>query len=108
MRPIQYTSPANSSAGSTAWWPLDIYTPNQVTSISVDVTGTLDYSIQYTNDDPFNPAITPVAVPHPVSALVGATTDQTASTTTLMRAVRFTINSGNGSARVTVTQQSTA
>jgi hypothetical protein len=42
-----------------------------------------------------------------VAALTSATNDQTAFTTTLMRAVRV-VTSGSGTLRVTVVQQSTA
>jgi hypothetical protein len=94
--------------GPTAWWPLDIYTPNQVTSISgTIVSGSLTYSVQYTNEDPFDTTITQQVVSHPVAALVGASTSQTGFTTTLMRAVRFNIASGTGVLRATVVQQST-
>lgn len=97
-----------TQSGYTAWWPLDIYTPNQVTTISVNVTGTINYSVEYTNEDPFDNSITQLAKAHPNAALTGGTADQTEFTTTLMRAVRFKVNSGTGTARVTVTQQSTA
>lgn len=95
--------------GTGAWWPLDIYTPNQVTTISCNIlaSGSATYSVQYTNEDPFDTSITQLAVAHPVAALTGASTDQTAFTTTLMRAVRVNIASGSGQLRVTVTQQST-
>lgn len=96
--------------GNGAWWPLDIYTPNQVTTISCNIlaSGSANYSVEYTNEDPWDPSITPLPVAHPVAALTGASTDQTAFTTTLMRAVRVNIASGSGQLRVTVTQQSTA
>ena len=96
--------------GNGAWWPLDIYTPNQVTTISCNIlaSGTATYSVQYTNEDPFDTSITQLAVAHPVAALTGATADQTAFTTTLMRAVRVNVASGSGQLRVTVVQQSTA
>ena len=97
-----------TQSGYSAWWPLDIYTPNQVTTISVNVTGTINYSVEYTNEDPFDNSITQLAKAHPNAALTGGTADQTEFTTTLMRAVRFKVNSGSGTARVTVTQQSTA
>lgn len=108
MRPIEQI--INVSGASTgAWWPLDIYTPNQVTTISVNLlSGTANYSIEYTNEDPFDTSITQLAVAHPVAALTGASTDQTAFTTTLMRAVRVNVASGSGQLRVTVVQQSTA
>jgi len=94
-------------SGSTDWMPLDIDTPNQVTSISVSVTGTLNYSVQYTNEDPYDNTLAHQVVSHPTAALVAATTSQSGSTTTLLRAVRLLINSGSGSALLTVTQQST-
>ena len=96
--------------GNGPWWPLDIYTPNQVTTISCNIldSGSATYSVEYTNEDIWDPSITPLPVAHPVAALTGASTDQTAFTTTLMRAVRVNIASGAGQLRVTVTQQSTA
>ena len=97
-----------AQSGQTDWIPLDIYTPNQVTNISVTVSGTINYTVQYTNEDPFNLSIAQQVVAHPTAALTGATTSQTAgATTTLMRAVRFKVNSGSGTGRVTIVQQST-
>jgi hypothetical protein len=97
----------NALPGYTGWIPMDIYTPNQVTTISAKTSGTVNYSVEYTNEDPFDTSIVQMAVPHPVASLTAASTDQTQFTTTLMRAVRLKINSGNGSVRFTVVQQST-
>ena len=95
-------------SGSTDWIPLDINNPNQVTNISVTVTGTINYSVQYTNEDPFDNTLAHQAVSHPVAGVVAATTSQTSGvTTTLMRAVRLLVNSGSGSALMTIVQQST-
>jgi hypothetical protein len=97
--------------GNGAWWPLDIYTPNQVTTISAnELDGAVTYSVEYTNEDPFDTSITQLAVAHPATggAFTGATTSQTHFTTTLMRAVRVNLTAGAGSLRVTVVQQSTA
>lgn len=97
-----------AQAGATAWLPLDIYTPNCQTAISVNLQGsTLNYSVVYTNEDPFDLTITQLEKAHPNAALTGASTSQTIQATALMRALRFIINSGNGTARVTITQQST-
>lgn len=99
--------------GNGDWWPLDIYVPNQVTTISANIlgSGSANYSVQYTNEDIFNlPAADCLAVAHPAGsgAFTGATTDQTHFTTTLMRAVRVNVASGSGQLRITVVQQSTA
>ena len=108
MRPIEQTITVDGESVGD-WWPLDIYTPNQVTTISVTlVSGTANYTVQYTNEDPFDTSITHQAVSHPVAALVGATASQTGFTTTLMRAVRVNTASGTGTLRVTVVQHSTA
>ena len=100
-------SVGNAVTGYTDWIPLDIYTPNQVTNISNKVTGTVNYSVEYTNEDPFDRSIQQLAVPHPNASLTASTKDETQFTTTLMRAVRLKINSGSGSVRFTCVQQST-
>jgi len=100
-------SVGNAVTGYTDWIPLDIYTPNQVTNISAKKSGTVNYSVEYTNEDPFDRSIQQLAVPHPNASLTGATGDETQFTTTLMRAIRLKINSGNGSVRFTCVQQST-
>ena len=98
-----------AQSGYSQWIPLDIYTPNQVTTISATVSGTVNYSIEYTNEDPFDHSFVHQVVAHPAAggAFTGASTSQTHFTTTLMRAVRYKINSGDGSIRLTITQQST-
>ena len=105
---VEVGNPDTPSFGNGDWWPLDIYNPNQVTTISVnELAGTITYSVEYTNEDPFDTSITQLAVAHPAAAFAAATTSQTHSTTTLMRAVRVNFTAGTGTARVTVTQQST-
>ena len=105
---VEVGNPDTPNFGTGAWWPLDIYVPNQVTTISVnELDGAITYSVEYTNEDPFDTSITQLAVAHPAAALTAATTDQTASTTVLMRAVRVNFTAGSGTARVTVVQQST-
>ena len=100
-------SVGNAITGYTDWIPLDIYTPNQVTNISAKTSGTVNYSVEYTNEDPFDRSIQQLAVPHPNASLTAATGDETQFTTTLMRAIRLKINSGSGSVRFTCVQQST-
>ena len=95
-----------AQAGYGDWIPLEIYSRNQVSTISATVSGTINYSIQYTNEDPFDRSITQQAVDHPDADLVSETTNKTDFTTVLMRAVRWVVNSGSGTARITITQQS--
>ena len=94
--------------GATAWIPLDVYVENQYQTIQTDVTGTINYTWQYTNDDPFDTSITQLAFSHPTAGMVAASTDQIAGTSTQLRAVRLKINSGSGTARNTIVQQSAA
>jgi DUF971 family protein len=78
-----------------------------VTNISAKTSGTVNYSVEYTNEDPFDLSIQQLAVAHPNASLTAASGSETQFTTTLMRAVRLKINSGDGSVRFTVVQQST-
>lgn len=93
--------------GATDWLPLDTYGPNAQTAIDAVLSGTANYSVVYTNEDPFSTSITQLAKAHSAAALTGATASQTAQSSDVMRAVRFLINSGSGTLRVTITQQST-
>lgn len=99
---------ANYGYGPTDWWPLDIYNPNTATSTSVSVLdGTATYTMEYTNEDPWDTTIVQQAVNHPSANLVAANSNVTEFTFTLMRAVRANVTAGTGTIRVTVTQQST-
>lgn len=105
----------NAASGSTQWIPLDIYSPSPAISASVVVSagGAVNYTVEYTESDvwagtpctPFN---------WPSANLVAAGTNQSASNSSAtqshipMRAARLTINSGLGSAALTLTQQSLA
>ena len=96
-----------NSGGNSSWIPLDIYVKNQVTDIQVtEVTGTMTYSMVYTNDDPFDTSITHTEVAIDAS-LTSATTSINYQSTKLMRAEKLKVASGSeGSLRVVVTQQS--
>lgn len=97
-----------AQAGYTDWLPMDIYTPNDATAFDAVVSGTINYSVVYTNEDPFDTSIAHLTKAHPDAALTAASASQTAQATALMRALRVVINSGSGTLRVTITQQSTA
>lgn len=100
------TEVGTTGVGASLPIPLDIYLPFGST-VSVDVTGTINYTIQATNDNPFGNPSTPlnwVAYPGNQS-LSGQTTDLTSVATAAVRAIRILVNSGAGSAAVTLTQQ---
>lgn len=92
--------------GATDWIPLDLYLPNAQTAIQVNVSGTINYSVVYTIEDPSDSAITPLAIAHPVAGLTTGSTDVSGQATVIMRAVRLLINSGSGTALMTIVQQS--
>lgn len=84
---------------------LDIYLPFGNTA-SVDTTGTVNYSVQVTNSDPFGSPSTPMNwVAYPGGALTSQTGDVTATTASAYRAARLLTNSGTGNALFTITQQ---
>lgn len=94
-----------TDVGASLPIPLDIYLPFGNTA-SVDVTGTVNYSVQVTNSDPFGDPSTPLNwVAYPGGGLTSQTADATASTAVAYRAARLVTNSGTGSAALTVTQQ---
>jgi hypothetical protein len=94
-----------NGVGASQWIPLDIYLPFGNTT-SVNVTGTVNYSVQVTNDDPFGNASTPLnAVAYPGGALTTQTGDVTSTTAAAYRAIRLLTNSGTDTAAITVTQQ---
>jgi hypothetical protein len=110
----------NLGTGESDPIPLDIYVDMCQTTISLEINGTANVDVQFTNDNPFGKdpitsetgyTQTPVGAqglvwfPHPVAALVGATGNVNGSTNLLMRAVRLKHNSGTGTVRMTVAAQ---
>jgi hypothetical protein len=106
MRPIVQTlSDASGGALYSNPIPLDHFVSPFNTSLSVQVTGTVDYTVQYTFDDVQAATYTPASgnwIAHP---------NLTAKLTTLdsnlaypATAVRVVLNSGGGSIRFTVIQ----
>lgn len=93
-----------TGVGASQPVPLDIYLPFGST-ISVDVTGTLNYSVQVTNDDPYaNPSLQNW-VSYPDAAVVAKAATATGTTATAWRAARLLTNSGSGTGKMIVTQQ---
>lgn len=99
----------NGVAGS-AWIRLDDYSPAPVT-LMCDVTGTVDYTVQQTMNDPnsISDPVDPALVTWIASsdtAVVGATADKMSSFAYPPAFTRVLLNSGTGSVTMTVTQMS--
>lgn len=100
MRQIVVTQ---TGTGSSATVPLDIHGRPEV-SLQIDATGTVNYTVQQTLDNVFDSTITPVWFDHPDTNLVSQTVDRQGNYAYIPAAVRVTVNSGTGSARLTVIQ----
>lgn len=72
-------------------------------TIAVDVTGTINYTVQYTPDD-LELVSSPSIFSHPDSAVVSATADAVANYAFPIGATRILVNSGSGSLRAVFTQ----
>jgi hypothetical protein len=98
----------NAQSGSSPWIALDPWAFPQV-AIQCSVSGTVDYTVQQTLDNPNDP-INPVAaadmqwVDHPDVSLVGASTTQQGNYGYAPLFMRVNLNSGSGSIRMTVVQ----
>lgn len=100
MRPIVATL---TGAGSSNALPLDIHGRPEI-SLQVDVTGVANWTVQQTLDDPFNTAITPTWLDHPDTNMVAQTVDRQGNYGYVPAAVRLVVNSGAGSAKLTIIQ----
>lgn len=99
MRPQVITQ---TGTGSTAWLPLDYKQSPFNVGFGVTVTGTVNYTIEHTFDDVYDSTITPIAFSH--STAVTQTTNQDGNYAFPIRAVRVTVNSGTGAAKLTLLQ----
>lgn len=100
MRQIVLTQ---TGAGSSAAAPLDIHGRPEI-SLQVVVSGTATYTVEQTLDNPFDSNITATWFPHPDATLVSATSSNQGNYAYVPAAVRVTVNSGSGSARLTIVQ----
>ena len=104
MRRLEATlSDASGGAKYSAALPLDIYNRPE-TSIQVVVTGTANYTVQQTLDNPFDSTVTINWFDHPDSTLVAASSNKQGNYAYVPAAVRLVLNSGSGSAKITIIQ----
>lgn len=111
MRPITVSvSDASGGAKSSAWVRFDDFAPANI-SIQCNVTGTVDYSVQTTLDDP-NSATNPVAtgsvtwISSSDTNVVNATTSMQSNFAFAPTFARILLNSGSGSVTATFLQSS--
>lgn len=106
MRPVVLTTDdASGGAVGSAVCPLDIrLTPFQVT-VQVVATGTVDYDLQYTNDDVFAEGFDPATADWTThTGMDGATASGVATLISPVSAIRLLQNSGDGSLAARVIQ----
>ncbi len=111
MRPITVTVGPNAAPGAQSdWVRFDDWAPGPV-SIQCTVTGTVNYTVQQTLQDPNDP-VNPVApgslawVNHPDTHLVGATTTLQSNYAYAPVLARVVLNSGSGSVSTVFLQSS--
>lgn len=88
--------------GASQEIPVDIYTNQFNVTLSVDVTGAVNYTVQYTMGNVFGSA--GPFVWNTVAGLLAQTTGQIVQLQQLVRAFRVLTNSGTGTVALTVTQ----
>lgn len=106
MRPVTLTtSDASGAAVASSVCPLNLYSsPFQVT-LMADVTGTVDYDLQYTQDDVYATGYDPASGNWTsIPDVTGATADAEATLISPITAVRILQNSGSGSVSCRVIQ----
>lgn len=94
---------SQTGAGTSAVGPLDIHGRPDI-SLQVAVTGTVNYTVQQTLDNVFDTTITPVWFDHPDTNLVAQTVNRQGNYAYVPAAVRLVVNSGTGTARLTIIQ----
>ena len=106
MRPVVYTlSDASAGAKNSSVYPPDNYVSPFNVAISVVVTGTVNYTVQYTFDDVFAATYNPSSgnwTDHPTMTSQAGTKD--ANIAYPVTGVRIKLNSGTGSVTCTFIQ----
>jgi len=104
MRPIVVTT-SDASAGTKNSTPVIMdYLGNPNVSLQVVVTGTVNYTVQQTLDNPNDAAVTPTWFNHPDANLVAQIINRQGNYAYIPVSVRLQQTSGSGSAVLTVVQ----
>lgn len=102
MRPVTYTV---AGTAPSPVCPLDHYVSPSNVALGVQVSGTVDYTVQYTFDDVFAAGYNPSTgnwTNHPT--LTAQTTTKDSNIAYPVRGVRILLNSGTGTATLTIIQ----
>lgn len=102
MRPVTVTQ---TGTGSSSLIPMDFYLNPFNIGLGIVVTGTVNYTVQHTFDDVFASNYDPSTgnwFNHPVLASLDVNADGNYAFP--CSAIRVTVNSGDGSAAITVIQ----
>lgn len=106
MRPVVFTiNDASAGAKTSNVCPVDHYVSPSNIALSVVVTGTVDYTVQYTFDDVFANGYNPSSgnwTPHP--SLTNKATTLDSNIAYPVRGIRVILNSGSGTIRLTIIQ----
>lgn len=94
---------ASGGAKQSVALPLDIHGRPEI-SLQVSVTGTVNWTVQQTLDNPFDSSITPDWFDHPDTNMVAQTVKRQGNYAYIPAAVRLVLTSGTGTVRLTVVQ----
>lgn len=104
MRPISVTT-SDASLGAVNSNPIIMdYHGRPEVSLQVVVSGTANYTIQQTLDNPNAAGVTPTWFNHPDANMVAQTINRQGNYAYIPVAIRLVQNSGSGSATLTVVQ----
>lgn len=98
-RPIVVTQ---FGTGSSPWAVIDHHINPVNIGVACVVSGTANYTVEYTYDNIENSGFSPTVFPHGTLVALTATTD--GNFTLPVYAIRVTINSGTGSVAMTLVQ----
>ena len=93
---------SKTGAGSSTIAPLDMHGRPEI-SLQIEVTGTVNYTVQQTLDNPFG-TDTLTWFDHPDLNLVAQTVQRQGNYAYVPRAVKVVVNSGSGTAILTILQ----
>jgi hypothetical protein len=104
MRPIVVTTSDASAGTKNSTSVIMDYFGNPNVSLQVVVTGTVNYTVQQTLDNPNAQGVTPTWFNHPDANMVAQTVGRQGNYAYIPVAVRLQQTSGSGSAVLTVVQ----